>query len=429
MHSRRKFLQLGAALSGGLLADTAMPAQADDKCPPLPPSLARLKSMKDQATPITVEERQQRQEKARRLMEASGLDAILLMGGTSLTYFTGIRWWLSERTFAMVLPAKGAAFYVSPAFEEGRAREQIARAPEGSQPDIRIWQEDENPYQRIAKGLEDRGLATGNLGIEETVRFVFSEGIAKASPQVKLASATPVTAGCRMIKSPHEIALMRLASQVTLVAYEAAYHALKDGMTQEQAEELIESAHSRLGFAGGADVQVGEHSAFPHGSIAPQVIHEGTIVLVDGGCQVEGYCSDISRTFVLGKASDKMKKNFEIVHRAQTAALQTARPGLECQAVDAAARKVITDAGYGPDYKFFTHRVGHGMGMDGHEWPYLVRGSTQALAADMTFSDEPGIYIRGEFGLRLEDDMHITADGAELFTPQSPSLEDPFGKG
>jgi Xaa-Pro dipeptidase len=230
-----------------------------------------------------------------------------------------------------------------------------------------------------------------------------------------------------MVKSEHEVELMRLAAKVTLAAYQAAYQGLKEGMTQQQFEDLVEAAHAQLGFSGGADAQVGEYSALPHGSITPQIIREGTIVLMDGGCKVEGYSSDISRTFVLGKASDKMKKIFDIVRRAQDTALKTARPGLECQTVDAAARKVISDAGYGPDYKFFTHRVGHGMGMDGHEWPYLVRGDTLRLAANMTFSDEPGIYIRGEFGVRLEDDMHITENGAELFTPQSPSLENPFG--
>src|SRR6185312_4776573 len=182
---------------------------------------------------------------------------------------------------------------------------------------------------------------------------------------------------------------------------------------------------------GSASINVGEYSALPHGSAQPQVLREGTILLMDGGCKVQDYESDISRTVVLGnpnKISDKMKKVFEIVHRAQSTALAAAKPGVQCQAVDSAARKVITDAGYGPDYKHFTHRLGHGIGMDGHEWPYLVRGNTLPLHPNMCFSDEPGIYIRGEFGVRLEDDMHITENGAELFTPQSPSLENPFGK-
>ena len=432
MISRRQFLEVGGAAAGVALSHPLLASskasneKMDDSS--LPPSLARLKSRKNEATPITREERQERYEHARKLMGENALDAIVLMEGTSLKYFTGIRWWGGERLFALVLPAKGAAFYVCPAFEEGRAREQIANAPDGQEPDVRTWQEDDNPYQRVAEGLRDRGIAGGKLGIEETIRFVFSDGIIKAAPQLTLTSATPVTAGCRTIKTAHELALMRLACQVTLAAYDAVYQALHEGMTQQQVGDLISAAYGKLGFPGEASVQVGEYSALPHGSATPQVIREGSIVMIDDGCTVEGYQSDITRTFVLGKASDKMKKLFDIVHRAQSAALAAAHPGLECGAVDAAARKVITDAGYGPDYKFFTHRLGHGMGMDGHEWPYLVRGNTTRLAQNMTFSDEPGIYIRGEFGIRLEDDMHITENGAELFTPQSPSLEDPFGK-
>ena len=436
MISRRRFLEAsgvaaGVAVSHPLLASRpAREDKSDDSS--LPPSLAHLKSRKSEAVPITRDERHERQERARKLMSENALDAIVLMSGTSLNYFTGIRWWGGERMFALVLPAKGAAFYVCPAFEEDRAREQISGAPDGERPDVSTWQEDESPYQRVAQGLKERGIASGKLGIEETVRFFFADGIAQAAPQVTLTSATRVTAGCRMIKSAHEIALMRLACQVTLAAYEAVYHALREGMTQQQVEDLIAAAYGQLGFPGEASVQLGEYSALPHGSGTPQVIREGSIVMIDDGCTVEGYQSDITRTFVLGKASeqfgDKMKKVFDIVHRAQAAALAAARPGLECGAVDAAARKVITDAGYGPDYKYFTHRLGHSMGMDGHEWPYLVRGNTTKLAPNMTFSDEPGIYLRGEFGIRLEDDMHITENGAELFTPQSPSLEDPFAK-
>jgi Xaa-Pro aminopeptidase len=425
MISRRRFLEFGATSAG--VAALAPGLRADSQPASLPASIAALKSRKNDATPITRQERQQRQEQARQLMADNSLDAIVLMAGTSLQYFAGIRWWGGERMFALVLPAKGKAFYVCPGFEEGRAREQIKNAPEGEQPDVRIWQEDESPYQRLAQGLQERGIGTGKIGLEETIRFVFADGIAKAAPQASITSATAVTAECRMIKSPHEIALMRLASQVTLAAYEATYGAVKDGMTQPEVEDLVQKAHTQLGFNGGADVQVGEFSAFPHGSVTPQVVHEGTIVLMDGGCTVEGYQSDITRTFVLGKATDKMKSVFEIVHRAQSAALASAKPGAECGSVDAAARKVVWDAGYGPDYKFFTHRLGHGLGMDGHEWPYLVRGNPAKLQANITTSNEPGLYIRGEFGIRLEDDMHISESGAELFTAQSPSLEDPFG--
>ncbi len=431
MVSRRKFLQVGGLAASAASVAGSSPELFAATRSGEPASFAKLQSMRSEAKPITLEERQQRQQKARELMAENHLDAIVMMEGTSLRYFTGIRWWGGERLFAMVLPAKGEAFYVCPAFEEGRAREQINQAPDGEHADLRAWQEDESPYERVAQGLKDRGITTGTLGMEETIRFVFSDGIGKAAPQAKLVSGTPVTAGCRMIKSENEIALMRLAARVTIKAYEAAYRALRPGMTQQDFSLLVEGAHTKLGFPGSADVQVGEYSAFPHGSVTPQVIREGTIVLMDGGCTVEGYQSDISRTFVLGKATDKakadkMKKVFDIVHRAQSEAVKTARPGLECGGVDAAARKVISDAGYGPDYKYFTHRLGHGMGMDGHEWPYLVRGNSTILAANMTFSDEPGIYIRGEFGVRLEDDMHITENGAELFTPQSQSLEKPF---
>jgi Xaa-Pro dipeptidase len=432
MISRRRFVEVGGvvgvAAASRLLPAAKVPEKSDASS--LPPSLAALKSRKSESVPITREERHGRQERARELMSENALDALVLMEGTSLKYFTGIRWWGGERLFAMVLPAKGAAFYVCPAFEEGRAREQIANSPNGEQPDVRTWEEDENPYQRLAQGLKDHGLTSGKLGMEETARFVFTDGIAHFAPQAILASGTAVTAGCRMIKSRHELTLMGLASQVTLTAYEAVYHALREGMTQQQVEDLIAAAYTQLGFPGEASVQVGEYTALPHGSSTPQVIRAGSIVMIDDGCTVEGYQSDITRTFVLGKvpqqAGNKMNKVFEVVQRAQAAALAAARPGVECGVVDAAARKVITDAGYGPDYKYFSHRVGHGMGMDGHEWPYLVRGNMTKLQPNMTFSDEPGVYIHGEFGIRLEDDMHITENGAELFTPQSASLEDPF---
>jgi Xaa-Pro dipeptidase len=437
MINRRSFVKMGSIAAGASLATacapegptaTASAAAQTGSAAAEPSSIAALTSMREQAKPITADERRGRIDKARRLMAEQKIDALMLTGGTSLVYYSGIRWGLSERLFAMILPVKGDAFYVSPAFEEDRAREQIAMGPLGAAADVRTWEEHDDPYQRVAQGLKDRGIASGVLGIEETVRFVFSDGVAKAAPTIRITSGTPVSAGCRVVKDSHELALMRLASQVTLKAYEAAWKALKDGMTQNDFAALVAQAHRKLGFEGGAGVQVGEYSALPHGSITPQVVREGSILLIDGGCSVEGYSSDISRTFVLGKPTDKMKQVFDIEYQAQTAALKAARPGVPCEAVDAAARKVIVDAGYGPDYKYFTHRVGHGMGMDGHEWPYLVKGNRLPLAPGMTFSDEPGIYIRGEFGVRIEDDMVITQNGAELMTPQSPSLEDPFGQ-
>ena len=414
MTTRRSFL-----LSTGL-APVALSAAAAGS------PIAQLKNRRAEAQPIAPAERQGRIERARQLMTENRINAICLAGGTSMNYFSGVRWGNSERLFSMILPARGEAFFISPAFEEERAQEQIATGG-ATHAKIFTWQEDESPYELLASALKERGLLTGRLGVDEGMPFVFADGIAHAAPAATVISATPVTAGCRMIKSPAEIALMRLASSVTLQAYEAAWKSLHEGMTNREFSGVIGSAYQALGFPGYASAQVDEYSALPHGSVQPQTIRAGSIVLIDDGCTVEGYQSDISRTFVVGKATDKMKQVFEIVHRAQAAALAEARPGVPCEAVDAAARKVIVDAGYGPGYKHFTHRVGHGLGMDGHEWPYLVRGDRLPLQAHMTFSDEPGVYIRGQFGIRLEDDMHITETGAELLTPQSPSLEQPFG--
>ncbi len=427
MLSRRTFLTTtGVAVAGAACTPRAEEANAAEDAADLPPAIAALTPMKEGVVPISVDERKGRLEKARRLMSEQGIDALMLTGGTSMVYFTGMQWGNSERLTCAVIPAKGNAFIVTPKFEEERTKEQARLGPLGAETAVMTWEEHENPYALVAQGIRAAGFSTGSIGIEETVKYVFSAGVAAAAPQMKLVSGTPISAGCRVVKDEHELALMRHASLVTLKAYEAAWKSLKEGMTQSDFAALVSQAHQRLGYSGGAGVQVGEWSALPHGSVTPQVVREGSILLIDGGCKVEGYSSDISRTFVLGKPTQKMKDVFEIEHGAQTAALKAAKPGVPCEAVDAAARKVIVDAGYGPDYAYFSHRVGHGMGMDGHEWPYLVRGNTLPLAPGMTFSDEPGIYIPGEFGVRLEDDMYITADGAALFTPQSPSLETPF---
>lgn len=425
MLSRRRFVQTSSLALTGTACGVAKGAEGGTGSE-LPPSILALTSMKDQATPISVDERRARLEKARRLMTENRIDALMLTGGTSMVYFTGMQWGLSERMTAVIIPARGNAFIVTPRFEEERTLEQARTGPLGADTQVMTWEEDESPSTLVAQGLRTAGISGGSLGVEETVRFVFSNMVATAAPAVRITSGTPISAGCRMVKDAHELALMRLASQVTLRAYEAAWKALADGMTQDQFADLVAKAHTQLGFTGGAGVQVGQFSALPHGSVQPQTIREGTILLIDGGCKVEGYSSDISRTFVLGKATDRMKSVFDLELRAQSAALAAAKPGVECQAVDAAARKVIEDGGFGPGYKFFTHRVGHGMGMDGHEWPYLVKGNTLKLEPGMTFSDEPGIYIPGEFGCRLEDDMVITESGAELFTAQSQSLEAPF---
>jgi Xaa-Pro dipeptidase len=407
----------------------ATPLQAEQETPPLPPAIAALQDRRLEAKPITSAEREARIARARELMGQQKIAAICIAGGTTLNYFTGVRWYNSERPMLIVLPVKGEPFGICPAFEEERLQERLALVPAMAHTRLYTWQENENPYEQVAAGLKGLSITNGTIGIEETTPYVFAEGVGRALPHSNLVNARPVTAGCRMIKSPAELALMQFANSVTLEVYEAAWRSGHPGMSTHAFSAMIGAAYERVGFPGEASCETGEYSALPHGSIQPQTIRENAIVMIDDGCTVEGYQSDITRTFVYGRPSDKMQKVFDIVHRAQAAALATARPGVPCEAVDAAARKVIVDAGYGPGYAHFLHRVGHGIGMDGHEWPYLVQGDALPLAENMTFSDEPGIYIRGEFGVRLEDDMHITADGAKLFTGPSKSLEDPFGKG
>jgi Xaa-Pro dipeptidase len=430
--SRRGFVGAGAAAAAAI-ALRAQPAKAEGNSP-LPPAIAALPNLTSGARPFTVAERQARMERARALMTAKKIDAIVLADSTgSSLYFADLRFYGGERLWALVIPALSKPFLVCPAFEEGRAREMLDSGPLGKDAEVLTWQEDESPYEALGKGLRARGLAAGTVGLDENVRFVFAEGIRAANPHLNIVSATPITAGCRMIKDAHEIECMRLASRATLLVYRAVAQSLHAGMTTVDVHALVDAAYQRVGFEGEASLNIDEFTAVPHGSRKPQTLREGSILMLDDGCVVEGYNSDITRTFVLGNATDKMKAVFELVRRAQTAALQTARPGVPSADVDAAARKVIVDAGYGPGFRFFTHRVGHGIGLDGHEWPYFVRNNmfgwdrNPRLSAGNVLSDEPGIYIPGEFGVRLEDDLLVTNDGAELLTLQSPSLEDPFG--
>jgi Xaa-Pro dipeptidase len=428
MINRRRFLLTSAAATAAAPALT-LSAQSprEEK---LPPAIAALTSRIGEAVPITLAEREQRLERARALMHQHKIDAIVITTGTSLRYFSGLTWGQSERFFCWALPATGAPFIVCPVFEEGRVRERMeaepATLPSASTTKVYAWNEDENPYALLAKAFKEAGLTTGKIGIEERVQFVFADGIAHASPTLTATSATPITFGCRGVKTPAELALMQLANNITISVYKAAYESAQPGMTTRQFSDMVDAAYRRCGVVGNVSCQVGIYSALPHGSIYPQTIRESEIVLIDDGCKVEDYGSDISRTFVYGKPTDKQKKVFDIVHKAQATALATARPGVPCHAIDDAARKVVSDASFGPDYKYFSHRLGHGIGMDGHEWPYLVRGNNTPLAAGMCFSDEPGIYITGEFGVRLEDCWHVTEDGGKMFTPTSPSLEHPF---
>ena len=427
--NRRGFLRntavlTGSAAAGGLLRPEWVNAE-QSSAPALPDSIQRLRPMGPVA-PITDDERRARIEKARRLMTENGIAAIFLEPGSSMSYYTGVRWGLSERPFGVVIPAKGELAYVTPGFEEQRARELIKFSN-----DVRVWQEDESPYARIAEILRDRGISTGRVGIEERVRFFIVDGVRKEAPQLELVSATPVTAGCRMFKSPAELALMQRANDITIAAYRAAFPTMRAGMTQGELSRAIAAAIQKLGgVSDGALCLFGVSSAFPHGTTNPATLKEGDIVLVDGGCTVEGYTSDITRTTVFGKPNDRQRQIWDLEKKAQSAAFAAAQIGATCESVDAAARKVITDAGFGPGYKVpgLPHRTGHGIGLDGHEWTNFVRGNTTKIQPGMCFSDEPTIVMYGEFGVRLEDCLYIGPDGPHFFTEQSPAIDQPFPK-
>ena len=436
--SRRFFITTtsaaGIGLTGTLFSNGVEAQNGTDRpggSPPapsfadIPLPIRALKPMTAGIVSITDTERLQRIEKAQRLMREQRIGAVLLEGGSSLFYFTGVRWGVSERPFVAIIPANGALAWVCPAFEEARARELIRFGT-----DVRTWEEDESPYQRIAEVLHDRGVTAGRVGIEERLRFFIFDGIRHQAPGLEFVSADPVSAGCRMFKSQAELAIMQRANEITLAAYKATLSTLREGMTLQEFRRNLFAAYNALGAPdASALVSFGRYTAYPHGSTAPQQLREGDVVLVDDGCSIEGYQSDLTRTVVFGKPTAHQLEVWNLEQRAQAAAFSAAKPGVTCEAVDAAARKVITDAGYGPGYKVpgLPHRTGHGIGLDGHEWTYLVRGNKTQLQPGMCFSDEPTISNYAEFGVRLEDCFHVTEDGAKFFTEPSPSLEHPFG--
>jgi Xaa-Pro dipeptidase len=420
--SRRDAFRLSGATALGVSLPSraaSEPPQAPE--PELPAPIAALQPMLDGVTPIAVEERRGRLARAQALLAEHGLDALVLASGTSLVYFTGAEWGLSERFFGAVISREGDPSCVTPAFEKGRTLEQVAFGT-----DVRAWEEHESPYALVASILKDR-KAAGRVGIEETMPFAFADGIAQALPAARIVSGTPVTAGCRMIKDAHELALMRRACEITVRAHRAVFQSLREGMSQSEVARLCREAHRKLGVQGGALVLFGPDAAFPHGTTKPQPLAAGQVVLIDGGCRVHGYASDITRTAVFGAPpTDRQRRIWQVVREAQQAAFQAMRPGVECQAVDAAARRVIEQAGFGPEYRYFTHRLGHGIGMDGHEWTYLVRGNTTPLRPGMCFSDEPGIYVPGELGIRHEDTLAVTENGCENLAPKwSGTPEEP----
>lgn len=427
---RRDFLKASAGLAGAaLLGNSVAFAHSDDvetiqQRQDVPDLIKNLRRMTADVVPITDDERKARINKAQQLMGGQKIDAIYIESGTSMYYFTGMRWGQSERMFALVIPAKGDVAWICPKFEEERARELIRIGT-----DIRTWEEDESPYLRVAQILKDRGIRSGRIGIEERVRFFFFDGIRQVAPKFEFVSATPITAGCRMYKSPAELKLMQKANDLTIIAYRATWATMREGMTQGEFAGNCATAFRNLGVSGGIFCSFGKYTAFPHGSSTPQTLKEGDMVLMDDGCSVEGYQSDITRTFVFGKPTQRQRDVWDIERKSQDAGFAAAKVGAPCEAVDYAARKVITEAGFGPDYKTpgLPHRTGHGIGLDGHEWTYFVRGNKTPIQPGMCFSDEPTIVIYGEFGVRLEDILYITEAGPKFFTEQSPSIDKPFG--
>lgn len=418
---RRSFLQLAALTPAITLPHwaTAKPLQDDTS---LPPAIRALKPMTDGIAPITLTERAQRINKAQQLMEANKIDAVFLEPGTSMHYFLDFKFYQSERMVAAIIPARGEVRYICPKFEESKVAELVKIGSE-----IRTWEEHESPYKVVTGILKDIGTPNQTVGIEERSRFFLMEGIRKEAPQLNYVLADAVTAGCRMIKSTAEIALMQRANEITIAAYRALFDSLYEGMTQEDFRALGMAAHKALGASGSIGANFGEWSAFPHGSSTPQRLKEGDIILADGGCSIDGYKSDISRTIVFGEPTKRQTEVWNLEKEAQTAAFAAAgKSGATCEDLDAAARDVIVRGGFGPDYKYFSHRLGHGIGMDGHEWTNLVRGNKTPLQPGMCFSNEPGIYIEGEFGVRIEDCFYMTENGPQYFSQPSPAIDQPF---
>jgi Xaa-Pro dipeptidase len=419
MHARigRRDLLVGG---GAFAAAMTLPlgrviAQAAAELPtiPIPP-------------PISSEERLQRLAKARTLMRQHGIGAIIVESGPSLDYLTGVQWWRSERLTAAVIPAAGEPIIVTPFFERPSVAESLSIPAE-----IRTWNEDEEPLKLVADFLRERKVATAPIGFEETDRYFILDRLKQQLPGARIVSGNPVVRALRMIKTEHELALMRTANEIMLASVRYAGQRTRDGMTPADIDAMIAAAHKQLGSAyDGGLVLIGEASAYPHGSHKPHFVGRGDIVLMDCTSSVHGYQADITRTFVFGAdPTPEQRKVWEQVHRGQQIAIAAAKVGVPAGSVDDAVRRAYESWGYGPGYRLpgLPHRTGHGIGMEVHEPVYLVHGESTPLAPGMCFSDEPGIYIPGKFGVRIEDCWHMTADGPKFFTQPPPSIDQPFG--
>lgn len=406
---------IGAASAVGSCAGEKQEQQAVASVEPHP--------LAGEAPAIDAEDYQRRMERASDLMRKNSMDCLLVTGGTSMRYFSGVSWGRSERVMAMLMFADREPVFICPAFEEPKLAEML----HGEYP-IYPWHEDESPYSKMVDALRDRGHGEARVGVERTVRYFVSQGLREAQAEISLLDGDPVVNGCRGVKTEKELELMRRANQLTVLAWKGLRDRCESGMTEDETRQIAREEFQKLGVPGYGFVLHGPNSAFPHGTKQREKLVDGMVVLVDGGFKLNGFSADITRTWVHGQPTKRQYRVWNLVKEAQQAALEQAKAGVTAGSVDEAARNVISAGGFGPDYKYFTHRLGHGIGMDGHEWPYLVRGNDLVLEPGMTFSNEPGIYIYGEFGVRLEDIMYISEEGpARLFTEASPSLDDPFG--
>jgi len=390
-------------------------------------ALATLSDMTAGAVPISDQEFQARIEKAQRLMAEQGIAALYLHAGSSLYYFTGMRWHGSERMVGAILLPSGAPLFIAPAFEKGTL-EQFMRI----RGEVVTWEEHESPYGLPAQILADKGVTEGIIGLDEATPFFVSNGIALAAPQFNYINGADITAACRMIKSEAELALMQGAKEMTLAVHKATASMLREGITTAEVEEFIDAAHRKVGAPKGSYFKIilfGPDSSYPHGVKTPKALEDGDMVLIDTGCQLHDYISDITRSYVFGTPSDKQRRVWNAEKAAQAKAFDAAQIGVRCGDVDLAARAELEARSFGPGYKTpgLPHRTGHGIGLDIHEWPYLNWGDDTKLQPGMCFSNEPMICLYGEFGVRLEDHFYIAADGPVWFTEPSKSIDDPFG--
>ncbi len=419
---RRDFLFAAVAATGAASTGLMLPGRSAQAAPA---GVSGLASLTAGAKPISVEERLARIAKLQRLMVDQKIGALILESGSSLDYFTGIQWHRSERTTAAVIPARGDVVVVTPAFEEPSVRETLAVGG-----DVRPWNEHESPFVRLVGALRDRGVTSGPIAFESTTRLFIVDGVREASAGAyRVVSGDALVKAVRLIKSPAELALMQVANNVTLAALRHVHGNVRIGMRPDEIAAMTNAATVALGGEPGfALVLLNEASAYPHGSHQPQTLREGSVILMDVGCTVHGYQSDISRTWVMGQPTAKQRKVWDTVKRGQELALATAKPGTPVGAIDDAVRAYYEKEGWGPGYHLpgLSHRTGHGIGLDGHEPPYLVHGDATPLAPGMCFSDEPGIYIPGEFGIRMEDCWYMTETGPKLFTELARSIEDPI---